>query len=69
MVPWAAVLSMRMKTMAQKVDAKNAMKPEATAMRRLANQPMFPSGTPKRVPAPEGREFAEIEEDCVIQLE
>jgi hypothetical protein len=39
---------MRMKTMAQKVDAKNAMKPDATPMSRLANQPRPPMGTPKR---------------------
>jgi len=35
-------------TMAQKVAAKNAIKPEATAMSRLANQPRLPRGTPKR---------------------
>ena len=33
--------------MAQKVAAKKAMNPVATAISRLANQPRLPSGTPK----------------------
>jgi hypothetical protein len=51
-----------MKTIAKKVEAKNAMNPVATAISRLANQPMLPSGMPKRV-------AAGIGEECVIRLE
>jgi hypothetical protein len=60
-----------MKTMAQKVDAKNAMKPLATPMRRLANQPRSPMGTPNReLPLRVcGPGCAVVGEECVIQLE
>jgi hypothetical protein len=65
---WAAVLQIRMKTIAQKVDAKNAMKPEATPISRLANQPMLPRGIPKRLPELDGPACAAVGEECVIQF-
>src|ERR1035437_9263560 len=49
---------MRMKTMAQKVAAKKAMNPEATAISRLANHPRLPSGMPKTYPAAKVRGVA-----------
>jgi hypothetical protein len=60
-----------MKTMAQKVVAKNAIKPEATPISKLANQPKSPSGTPNRVPARVvwGTGCAVVGGDCVIQVE
>jgi len=66
---WAAVFAIRMKTMAQKVDAKKAMKPVATAISRLANHPISPSGMPKRLPVVGALGCAGIGEDCVIRLE
>ena len=54
--------------MAQKVDAKKAMKPLATPMSRLANQPKSPMGTPKMEGA-RGAGFAVVGEKGVIQLE
>src|ERR1035437_3420192 len=60
-----------MKTIAQNVAAKNAMKPDPTPMSRLPNQPRSPSGTPNKYPAPKVRGVvcAFVGEDCVMQVE